>query len=312
MNQNIRAWFEQFKFLPPLGLIPARVETIARHASFAHLLKSIVASPHNNFVIIIHGHEDGSGLWLKLAEHQGKPHTSHFDLQRLMDLDSGGPPMSHSDHAIMGIGSKEVNEILELRQKVLEKRIQCIEFRSCNLGRNKLSLRRFRQFFGARRAGAPDLHTVFGLVPVLLGPHAIKDHTHFHRGKGHWQTYRFPTRMSNPNLVACFALNNLSKPESGGHIAATDAVVFDTWIQKYIKPGATHRRGDMAMHALWVADRMVAPTDKHGKQRLVPAAIILEPEDSKDPLGGFGPEDDINRLVLPLSENYAKHIIYSL
>src|SRR3954454_5906223 len=125
MNQNIRDWFEQFKFMPPLGLISVQVETIAQHAPFTHLLKSIAASPHNNFIIIIHGHEDGSGLWLKLTEYQGKPHTSHFDLQRLMDLDAGGPPMSHSDYAIMGIGPKEINDILELRHRVLEKRIHC-------------------------------------------------------------------------------------------------------------------------------------------------------------------------------------------
>jgi hypothetical protein len=67
----------------------------------------------------------------------------------------------------------------------------------------------------------------------------------------------------------------------------------------------------MAMHALWAADRIVAPKTKGEKERRVPAAIIMEPEDANEPLGGFGPPDGFRRLVLPLSENYAKHIVYS-
>jgi len=302
---------EQFNFLPPLGLTAATVDTITKHASFVRLLETVVASVHKNFILIIHGHEDGSGLWLKLAESQGRPHTTHLDLQRLMDLDAGGPEMSHKDFVIMGVRHHDIPRILHLRHQVLEKRIDCIEFRSCNLGRNKLSLDRFRQFFGARLAGAPDLHTVFGLVPILLGQHMMKSHTHFHRGTGHWETYNFPSALAQPDLVACFALNHLAKPESGGHIAADNAAVLAAWINRYVKKGGNHKGGDMAMHALWAADRVAPPKTKHDKPRLVPAAILGEPEDYKDPLGGFGPQDGIRRLVLPLSENYAGHIVYS-
>lgn len=311
MNKDIRAWFEQFNFLPPLGLTAAKVDTITAGVSFVHLLEAMAASIHKNFILIIHGHEDGSGLWLKLAAQQAKPHTTHLDLQRLLDLDAGGPPMSKHDFAIMGIGQADVAKIVNLRHRVVDKRIDCIEFRSCNLGRNKLSLDRFRQFFGARQAGAPDLHTVFGVVPVLLGPQMMTNHKRFHHGAGHWETYNFPSALASPTLVACFALNELAKPESGGHIAADSPAVLDAWIAKYIKRGAGRKSGDMAMHALWVADRVVAPKTRQEKRRLVPAAIVMEPEDYRDPLGGFGPEGGFRRLVLPLSENYAKHIIYS-
>jgi hypothetical protein len=311
LNGSIRAWFTQFNFLPPLGLTAARVDTIDSHVSLKHLLEAVTASRQSNFILIVHGHEDGSGLWLRLTEHQGKPHTSHFDLQRLMDLDAGGPAMARADYATLGIGHHEVQTILDLRHQVLDKRIDCIEFRSCNLGRNKLSLDRFRQFFGAQRAGAPDLHTVFGLVPILLGPQMMKNHTHFHSGKGHWETYNFPTAIDDPNLVACFALNDLSKPESGGHIAADSAAILNAWIRRYIKQDGSHKSGEMALHTLWIADRIIPATRKRDKARSVPAAIVMEPEDYNDPLGGYGPRDDIRRSVFPLSENYAKHIIYS-
>ncbi len=139
----------------------------------------------------------------------------------------------------------------------------------------------------------------------------MNNHARFHRGVGHWETYNFPSALAKPTLVACFALNEVAKPESGGHIAADSSAVLNTWIGKYIKRGASHKGGDMAMHALWAADRVVAPKTKQDKSRRVPAAIIMEPEDYKDPLGGFGPEGGFRRLVLPLSENYTKHIVYS-
>jgi hypothetical protein len=311
LNADIASWFKQFNYLPPLGLTKAKFDAVTSQVSFSHLLELMASSPHDNFILIIHGHEDGSGLWLKLALSQAKPHTTHHDLQRLIDLDAGGAAMSRHDYSIMGIGSAEVGKILDLRHKVLAKRIGCIEFRSCNLGRNKLSLDRFRQFFGARRAGAPDLHTVFGHVPILLGADLMKHHARYHTGAGHWETYNFPSALRSPTLVACFALNNLAKPEFGGHIAAESAIVLNQWIQHYIKKSASYASGNMAMHALWAADRIVAPKTKGEKERRVPAAIIMEPEDANEPLGGFGPPDGFRRLVLPLSENYAKHIVYS-
>jgi hypothetical protein len=236
LNQNIRAWFRQFNFLPPIPLSAATVDTVLLHdASFAKLLRLMFASPHRNFILIIHGHEDGSGLFLKLEPSQVHPHTLHFDLQRLMGLDDGGPELSRRDQATMGISQRESHQVLDLMHKVRDKRIDCIEFRSCNLGRNKLSLDRFRRFFGARQAGAPNIHTLFGLVPVLTGPHSKQTHKHHHPG-GNWETYIFPKWMDEPKLVCCFQLNKLSKPESGGHVVADNADTLNAWIKKFVMP----------------------------------------------------------------------------
>ena len=62
-----------------------------------------------------------------------------------------------------------VDKMLDLMHQVRNKKIDTIEFRSCNLGKNVLSLQRFREFFGARLAGAPDLHTVFGRPDTRVG-----------------------------------------------------------------------------------------------------------------------------------------------
>src|SRR5262245_9816871 len=85
LQKNIRAWFQEFNFLPPLGLTAGQVESASQN-SFEFIMRRMIASPLRNFILIIHGYEDGSGLYIKLADGQSKPHTTHHDLQRLMDL----------------------------------------------------------------------------------------------------------------------------------------------------------------------------------------------------------------------------------
>ena len=309
LNRSIRAWFAQFNFMPPLPLSMTKIDTIAAaDASFGRLLEIMASSPNRNFILIIHGHEDGSGLWLRLARGQARAHTTHQDLQRLIDLDAGGPAMSAADHAVMGISQAEIQRLLDLRLKVRGKHIDCIEFRACNLGRNSLSLDRFRRFLGARLAGAPDIHSFFGLGPAKVGREWLDTHERHHRG-GNWETYKFPSAWKSPELVCCFQLNRLSKPEAGGHIAAESATVLNAWISKHVMAGRTHGSGDMALHGLWVADMQVGgrggvPT------RMVPAAIDVLDEEKHNPLGGWG-GPVVRRLIPPLSELYAKHIVYA-
>lgn len=122
-------------------------------------------------------------------------------------------------------------------------------------------------------------------------------------------TDNFPLAASAPGLVMCYALNVESKPEYGGHIVAANAGVLDTWIKKFVKSDGSFRGSPMAMHGLWAGDIVVGS----GKdQRLVPEAIIAQKEQLTSPLGGFGPADLMgSRFVPTLSDNYAKHIIYS-
>src|SRR5579863_8500505 len=97
LNKSIRAWFRDFNFLPPLPLTAGHIDTVTAHVSFEDLLKRMVDSSHKNFILIIHGHSDGSGLYLDLAPHQTKRHTEYYDLQKLMEVDAGGSNMSNTD-----------------------------------------------------------------------------------------------------------------------------------------------------------------------------------------------------------------------
>ena len=199
INGNIKAWFKQFNFLPPIPLTAAQVDTVSHPLSFEHLLELVLQSTYTNFILIIHGQPDGSGLYLPLFAHSSKYSTFHYDLQKLMDVDADVSRMSEADFRVMGFApldahtktslkqnnrkdprQERVDRMLDLMHQVRNKKIDCIEFRSCNLGKNVLSLQRFRDFFGARLAGAPDLHTVFGRTDTRVGDKFLKIHMKNH------------------------------------------------------------------------------------------------------------------------------------
>jgi hypothetical protein len=309
MNASIRAWFKQFNFLPPIPLTAGRIDTVTANGSFEHLLELLIQSPLKDFILIIHGHSDGSGLYIPLSPGQTKIHTEHWDLQKLMEVDAGQSKMSHADTARMGISRHHIQKLLHLMHRVREKKIHCIEFRSCNLGKNILSLNRFREFLGAGRVGAPDLHTLFGLPGTLVGPRFLETHAHHHPGKN-WETYKFPHAFGAPRLVCCFQLNHLQKPEAGGHIIADTAATFDAWVKQYVMAKG-HRSSEhqMAMHALWIADIAVKPHHKGDPDH---RPVFIPADTDGGPLGTWGNEAlVVRRLIPPLSDDYRKHIVYA-
>jgi hypothetical protein len=298
LNHSVQMWFRQFNWLPPLPLKAVRVDTLEGLGTFEHLLQLVVASPHQRFILMAHGHEDGSGLFLKLAK-GSTANTEHKFVGRLVEL-AEGQTYNDYDKKHLGVDKEGAQRLVGLIQKVREKKIDCIEFRACNLGRDTLGLDRFRRCFGARLLGAPDLHTFFGHGPALTDPKMLATHAKGHTG-GEWDTYEFPhwlrPRDTMPELVCCFRVNAHKKP-AGGHIAADSPARLDAWVDKFVMPGGKPPpKGDMALHGIWNTTRQ----------------IILEPEDINEPLGGWGNGNSKHekRLILPATGNYRKHIIYS-
>ncbi len=294
LNKDVKTWFRQFNYLPPLPLTTVRVDTHDGPDTFEQLLRLVAASTHQRLILMAHGHEDGSGLFLKLAAGSGAA-TEHKFLGRFMEL-AEGAAFNAFDRKTLGIDQAALGRILDLMQKIRAKKIDCIEFRACNLGRDTLGLDRFRRFFGARLLGAPDLHSFFGHGPAITDPKMLDTHEKGHVG-GTWESYEFPhwlrPRDVKPDLVCCFRVNARKKPD-GGHIVADLPARLDAWIKKYVMATGRQPTGDMALHGLWNTTRQ----------------IILEPEDINEPLGGWGGPTH-KKLILPATENYRKHIIYS-
>src|SRR4051794_37715280 len=68
----VSAYFTKFKALPPKSLIVSQTKSLTGVTSFETLLNGILAEKAaTDFVIVVHGHETGNGLFLKLATRDG-------------------------------------------------------------------------------------------------------------------------------------------------------------------------------------------------------------------------------------------------
>ena len=298
LNADIRSWFRRFPSLPPIPLVADVITTMRSPASLEQLMTIMVESAHTNFIVIVHGYEDGSGLTLKLSHSRPSEtgaRADHYHLQRLMDLANPLNDLPISEEKKLGLSETTVEKLNALAQRVRAKKIDCIEFRACNLGRNTNSLERFRKFFGARRAGAPDLHSFFGEGPVVVsasGKQVPGEHNH---GKDiSWETYKFPMALASPNLVCCWKVNKDNKPVDG-HMVADSTASVHSWVRKHLMQHGVFDGGKtLPMHGLWVTGRQ----------------LYLEADDVNQPLGSWGGNSPVRRPIFPLSETYKKHIIY--
>ena len=84
--------------------------------------------------------------------------------------------------------------------------------------------------------------------------------------------------------MCCFQLNELQKPESGGHIIADTAATFDAWVKQYVMATGSGSAHQMAMHALWIADMAVKPAHKGDPDQ---RPVFLS-ADTETPLGSWG------------------------
>ncbi|HSM60596.1 MAG TPA: hypothetical protein VK849_07345, partial [Longimicrobiales bacterium] len=183
-----------------------------------------------------------------------------------------------------------IQRLLELMETVQEKSIRAIEFRGCNLGRNRESVTQFRGFFGTTSFGAPDLHSFFGRNPVGTGAGIMRGHAGSHQGTTHTYTQTFGDKRCH----CCIGVDTRDKPVNG-HIVADDSGTLDRWIQANFQANSTQGRGrQLAIHGLWK----------------LPTVDLSDP----DPTAGLF---DRPRPIFPLQSDgqghneYAQHIVYS-
>jgi hypothetical protein len=247
----VSAYFTKFRVLPPKALMVGSTVTPHGPASFETLLDAIKSATTPSFVVVVHGYEDGSGLYLPLANRGGSPHgatTKHDKLQRLMTIAGRTPPAAtDADRTALQLRDVEIDRLIVLMRAVRAKNIQAIEFRGCNLGRNPNSVARFRAFFGAASFGAPNLHSFFGLDPVGTGANLMATHTSSHQGT----TYTYDQTFAGKTCHCCIGVNDHHKPQNG-HVVAEDSATLDAWIQANFDTRATlgsARR--LPIHGLW-------------------------------------------------------------
>ncbi|MDH3497678.1 MAG: hypothetical protein OER21_13030 [Gemmatimonadota bacterium] len=288
----VRSYFTKFRVLPPRALVVSRTVTPMGPASFETLLRAMTGAQTTSFVIVVHGHEDGSGLHLKLAN-RGRAavgeKTTHDKLRRLMTIAARSPAsVSAEDRQQLGLRDAEIGRLIGLMQTLRGKNIRAIEFRGCNLGRNTNSVARFRAFFGTQSFGAPKLHSFFGLNPVGTGANLMRAHQRSHRGT----TFTYSQTFAGKTCHCCIGVNDRRKPQNG-HLVADDNTTVDAWIQANFDATATRgQERRLPIHGLWK----------------FPDINLNDP----DILGNLDP-----RPIFPLARNarnqheYRTHVVYS-
>jgi hypothetical protein len=291
LTSAAREYFSRFSTLPPRGLAITSTTVPQGPVSFETLVGAIAASTETAFAIVVHGHEDGSGLFLPLANRGRNPvgaRTTHDQLTRLDTIASRTPrTIDPRECEALQLRDAEIDRLVALMQRVRAKDIQTIEFRGCNLGRNRQSVAAFRRFFGARSFGAPNLHSFFGLNPVGTGADVTRNHTASHQGTTH--TYE-RTFDGGKRCLCCTGVDGHAKPQNG-HIVADDDATLDRWIQENFQAGASRGRARrLPVHGLW----------------------RLPDIDPNDPLQMPNPRPIFPLAVDGQNQNeYAQHVVYS-
>jgi hypothetical protein len=268
ISTAVTSYFRRFRVLPPRGLSVSKTRVLFGAHSFETLLRAIIAEKsETDFVIVVHGHETGDGLFLKLATRgvAAGEQTTHEMLQLLMDIEARKPPppkpgtpapkpgtpaplvITPQDRSKTKLTDAEIKRLIDLRKQVLAKKINRIEFRGCNLGRNLASVDRFRTFLGAKTFGAPKLHSFFGTFQMRASSGVMSSHTSSHKGT----TITYPMTFASSTAACCFGLDTDRKPDNG-HLVAPDSTTLDAWIKANFDPAASAGTDTtLPIHGLW-------------------------------------------------------------
>jgi hypothetical protein len=246
-------YFRRFRVLPPRGLTVSNTRVLTGAHSFETLLRGIIAQKsETDFVIVVHGHETGNGLFLKLAT-RGAPvgsETTNEMLQILMNIDGRrtdpktkkpipSPIDPNERMQLGGLTDAEINRLIDLMKQVRAKKL--------NRVRNLTSVDRFRKFLGVQTFGAPKLHSFFGTFQVGASSGVMSSHTNSHRGTTITDTMTFAASTAH----CCFGLDGDRKPDNG-HLVAPDTTTLDTWIKTNFDPTATAGTDrTLPIHGLW-------------------------------------------------------------
>ena len=281
----VASYFARFMLMRPYIVRPTTITQVLP-ATFKGLLEAVAKATATQVVIVAHGYSDGSGLFLPLV--MGKAHTTmHYDLDKLMTIAKRVPPVATDAEALsLDLTKGQIQDLVDLKNVLENKKppINVIEFRGCYLGKNYLSLSRFRQFFGANKIGAPKIGGFFGNFPHSHAAGILTSHTTSHVGT----TYTYPESYSSPagKSFCCIGVDGNKDPQNG-HLVADTQSALDRWVFHKFLPGMAASPGNIPVHFLF---------DK--SPPLPPGVPALATSPTPEP-------------YFPLSDEYAKQIVYS-
>lgn len=301
LSNSAISYFKQFKRLPPKDLGVSGVTAISGVPSLESLLNAVSASNQNSFLIYAHGQPDGNGLYIRIASRRGAAigvSATTNVVTSLLTIEKNNKPPTDRQLGFLGIEKAELNRLVGLIQSIRGKKIEAVEFRGCNLGKNPASIKAFKELFSAKTFGAPDLYSFFGDSTVATGQQAMDGHLARRsrmESKGHREWHQSQYQFKNPDGTL---LNNVSVGDNlkpmAGYIVADSAKTVDRFVKTYIDKDGSYTGGNLTLHGMW--DRGQHKIDI-SKMRDAP----IEKEPELPPV----------KLIMPAgSEEYKQHVKY--
>jgi hypothetical protein len=230
--------------LPPGGFPVSKVDIIdSGEFSFIALLNAIIKTKAKDLLLVVHGHIDGTGLYLPIAS--GAPDVTGGRLALLMQVASG-KSLNDRQAAEFGANQTIVTQLVDLMNQVRAMNLNTVEWRACDLGKTPAVLRQFREFFGADLMGAPVMANNFGIAVINIGPsNKIPEK--------YWQEFSHYYYPDKDNIKVRYFLKrdpDTGWPIEGGLFAESKDDVKE-WIQKKVNPQGQIPHSSMFMHHLW-------------------------------------------------------------
>ncbi len=241
-TNRVRRWFRAHPQLPPNNLTVDSMTVPSGAASLKTLLQAMLASASRSFAVVSHGETRGF-FWPLVPG--GSISSLAPALDRLMQIADGAGTrapgqIQDRDRTYLQLNDARIGELLQLMRRIRARRIDQLEFRSCIIGRELAVARSIRQFFGARRLGAPQLFNQFGEGSFTIAATPAARHR-----SSSWRVYRYDV---HPGVVhACVKPQAASTP---GLVKIDELAVYadslrtaGLWVREYLAPNASYRSG---------------------------------------------------------------------
>ncbi len=270
-HPNAKSYYRMFPYEPIPKIKDAQVRPTIPipNMTVESLLKKILMRRKKNILIVAHGTTDGLSLpivkssdirlQLKAEDPGAPPLTSTVPGALKILLDNQNQKLSDADAAKkLYMKPNAFTKLKELIKNVQTMKLNHVELRSCNTGKNPAALKALKEFFGASSLCAPTEADVY--ISLNFGKPT--------KNKDDWnawvkENHKPIIEGAPPNRFA-YALPIL---RSNLNVLAESRKAVLVWIKKHF-PRGKYKGGDMPCHYFAYGNKAVFPKDP-GYLRLI-------------------------------------------
>ncbi len=238
------------------------------------LLQQIVANASSGGNVLIVGHGTNAGLLLNIGDPR---HRVFLETDFLSGIRQNleGKAADDETARLLKIDKMAWGKLKGLIQKVQSLGLDRVDLRSCNIGKNDVTLSKLQVFFGCNTACAPSIYDGFGII----------NFGGFTSDSGVWQAWlkKHPgASMKGAGPPDRCAIMAQYTPHFQVDGLADSKEAVQSWVKAHLPPGS-YSAGPVYFHAFTdLADQPVFAGDPGFRAKLVEAYKGKEPSRTID------------------------------